>query len=152
MDVNRSRAAGLLFSCAGLYGAIFSFQLLMGTRSRSGAGVFPFVVSILLLLSGVLWVVRGNSKREEAGMERPETTKNLATPFKIVVVTLGFVLTLSRLGFLIASPLFMFSLLFWVGRYRFWVAMALAVAFGVGSWSFFAKILAIDLPKGIWNL
>jgi hypothetical protein len=151
--VNGNRVAGLIFFCAGLYGVAFSFHLLMGSSSQSGAGVFPFSVSILLVLSGVLWSVQGNRKREEkAGIEIQKIISDLATPFKIVVVTLAFVLTVSQLGYLIASSLFLLLLFFWVGRYRLWVATGLAILVGVGSWSFFVKVLAIDLPRGIWNL
>jgi hypothetical protein len=100
-----------------------------------------------------LWSVQGNRKREEkAGIEIQKIISDLATPFKIVVVTLAFVLTVSQLGYLIASSLFLLLLFFWVGRYRLWVATGLAILVGVGSWSFFVKVLAIDLPRGIWNL
>jgi putative tricarboxylic transport membrane protein len=151
--VNGNRVAGLIFFCAGLYGVVFSFPLLMGSSSQSGAGVFPFSVSLLLVLSGVLWFILGNRRKEErAGIEIQKIISDLATPFKIVVVTLAFVLILSTLGYLIASPLFLLFLFLWVGRFRPWVAVGLAILVGIGSWLFFVKVLAVDLPKGILNL
>ena len=74
--------------------------------------------------------------------------KNLATPLKIVGITALFILAFNRAGYLVTSTLYLFILLLWVSRYRVVVSAALAVAIGVGSWYFFAKILAVQLPQG----
>jgi hypothetical protein len=147
-----NRVASLIFFCAGLYGTIFSFPLLTGSSSQSGAGTYPFGVSILLLISGIFWFVRVDKEEETPRVDFKTMMKDLTIPFRIVVVTLAFVLTVNKLGFLIASPIFLFILLSWVGRYKLWIAACTAVIIGIGSWLFFVKVLAIDLPKGIWNL
>ena len=74
--------------------------------------------------------------------------KKMATLLKIVGVTALFIVAFNRAGYLVASSLYLFILLLWVSRYRIFVSAALAVAIGVGSWYFFAKILVVPLPQG----
>lgn len=150
--MTKDRAAGLLFLCSGLYGFYFSFQLPMGRWNEPGPGVFPFLLSLLLLLSGAAWFVRGRPKAAGKG-EREKTdglafVKNLSTPLKIVALTALLILLFNRVGYLISSSLYLFVLLLWVSRYRVAVSAGLAAAIGAGSWYFFAKILSVSLPQG----
>jgi hypothetical protein len=72
------------------------------------------------------------------------------TPLQIVVLTSAFILLLSPLGYLATSTLYLLLLFLWVSRYKLWAAAGLAIVLGVGSWYFFGKLLAVQLPKGIW--
>ena len=76
--------------------------------------------------------------------------RKLVTPLKIIGVTASFILTLDGLGYLVASSLYLFVLFLWVSRYRIWVTMGLAIILGAGSWYLFEKILAVQLPKGLF--
>ncbi len=150
--MTKDRAASLLFLCTGIYGFFFSVQLPLGRWNEPGPGVFPFTLSLLLLLSGAAWFIRGKRTTVENGGEEKAGgfafIKNLATPVKIVILTALFILVFNRAGYLITSTLYLFILLLWVSRYRIVVSAALAVAIGVGSWYFFAKILVVQLPRG----
>ncbi|MBS1238071.1 MAG: Tripartite tricarboxylate transporter TctB family, partial [Deltaproteobacteria bacterium] len=68
---------------------------------------------------------------------------------QIVGITAAFIFLLEPLGYLLASVLFTFALFFLVSRYRMWIAAALAVTFGAGSWIFFTKVLSTPLPQGV---
>jgi putative tricarboxylic transport membrane protein len=150
MKMNENRVGSLTFFFVGIYGLIFSFQLPLGKWNQLGAGAFPLGVSILLVMSGILWFIFGNKKKEKnAGIESSEIKTNLVTPLKIVIVSAGFVLIMNRLGYLVASSLFLFVLFFWVGRYKWWIAMCFAVVLGIASWYFFAKLLDVQLPMGV---
>ena len=150
--MTKDRAASLLFLCAGIYGFYFSVQLPMGRWNEPGPGVFPITLSILLLISGAAWFIRGKGVKSEkdegqkAGLYA--VIKGQATFLKIVVLTALFILTFNRIGYLVASSLYLLFLLLWVSRYRVIVSAALAIAIGVGSWYFFAKILVVTLPQG----
>jgi hypothetical protein len=78
--------------------------------------------------------------------------RKLLTPLQIVVLTAGFIFLLSRLGYLVASTLYLFLIFLWVSRYKLWAAVGLAIVIGGGSWYFFGKLLAVQLPKGLWIL
>ena len=150
--MTKDRAASLLFLCSGIYGFYYSVQLPMGRWNEPGPGIFPSILSILLLISGAAWFIRGKHKAAENGegekADRFAFIKNLATPLKIVALTALLILAFNRVGYLIASSLYLFILLLWVSRYRVVVSAALAAAIGVGSWYFFTKILAVQLPQG----
>jgi putative tricarboxylic transport membrane protein len=151
--MTKDRAASLLFLCTGIYGFVFSVQLPMGRWNEPGPGVFPMTLSLLLLIFGAAWFIRGKQRAEEKDEGRRKAgayafMKNLETPLKIVAVTALFILAFNWLGYLAASSLYLFVLLLWVSRYRVIVSAALAVAIGVGSWYFFAKILVVPLPQG----
>ena len=150
--MTKDRAASLLFLCSGIYGFFFSVQLPMGRWNEPGPGVFPFALSLLLLISGAAWFIRGKRRATEKGEgEKADGfafIKNLATPLKIVALTALLILAFNRVGYLITASLYLFILLWWVSRYRVIVSAALAVAIGMGSWYFFAKILTVQLPQG----
>lgn len=121
----------------------------MGKWNEPGAGMFPLVVSILLCLSGALMFITAKGRVE---IDWPALVKQQWTPFQIVALTAGFIVALDTLGFLVTSSLYVFALLFWVSRYRIWIALGLAVAVGVGSWYVFGRLFETPLPKGPFGL
>ena len=94
----------------------------MGKWNEPGPGVFPITLSILLLISGVSWFILGKRGAEEKSQEEKagwrDIVKTLSTPLKIVGLTALLILTFNRVGYLVASSLYIFILLFWVSRYR----------------------------------
>ena len=150
--MTKDRTASLLFLCSGIYGFYYSVQLPMGRWNEPGPGVFPFTLSLLLLISGAAWFILGKrgkaEKREGEKAGGYAFIKNLATPLKIVGLTALFILIFNWAGYLVTSSLYLFILLLWVSRYKVIVSAALAVAIGMGSWYFFAKILVVQLPQG----
>ncbi|MBU2054249.1 MAG: tripartite tricarboxylate transporter TctB family protein [Proteobacteria bacterium] len=151
--MTKDRAASLLFLLTGFYGFFFSVQLPMGRWNEPGPGVFPITLSGLLLLSGAAWFIRGKRRAgetaegEKAGWYA--IVRNFSTPIKIVVLTALLILAFNRVGYLVGSSLYLFALLFWVSRYRLIYSIGIAVVIGVGSWYFFAKVLAVQLPAGL---
>ena len=63
--MTKDRAASLLFLCSGIYGFYYSVQLPMGRWNEPGPGVFPFTLSLLLLIFGAAWFIRGKGRAEE---------------------------------------------------------------------------------------
>lgn len=151
--MTKDRATSLLFLLIGIYGLYFSAQLPMGRWNEPGPGVFPIALSILLLISGVSWFIVGKggaNGRSETGKAGPgDMIKALATPLKIVAITALLILVFNRVGYLVASSVYIFILLFWVSRYRLIASLLLGLSIGIVSWYFFEKILAVQLPKGL---
>lgn len=154
--MTKDRATSVLFLLTGVYGFFFSIQLPMGRWNEPGPGVFPIALSILLLISGIAWFIVGKGgageKNQAEKTDRRDIIKSLSTPLKIVGITALLILLFNRLGYLVAASLYLFILLFWVSRYRFIVSVLLALSIGIGSWYFFEKILAVQLPKGLLSL
>lgn len=147
--MNKTRAGSLVLFAAGAYGFVLSLRLPLGKLHEPGAGAFPLIVSALLAISGI-FIFATTKERVEIGWR--ELIKQQWTPFQIVALTAGFILALDRLGYLVSSVLYMFALLFLVSRYRLWMAFALAMAIGVGSWYVFGKLFETPLPVGILSL
>ncbi len=147
--MTRERSGSLIFLAAGIYGFIFSIQLPLGKWNQPGPAVFPLALSILLCIFGVSWFIRGKGEREKqetVGLKG--FVRKFMTPIRIVGLTAAFILAFESLGYLLGSTIYLFVLFFWVSRYRLWISLVLAVAFGAGSWLFFEKLLATSLPKG----
>jgi len=151
-DMSKKRIASAIFFLVGIYGLVFSVHLPMGKWNEPGPAVFPVSLSILLLISGVLWFIYGKGKEEKERIDWQELAPKLGTPLKILVVTAAFILTMERLGFLFGSFLYLFVLLLWVSRYKVWTSIAIAIVIGGGSWYFFGKVLSVQLPRGPFPL
>jgi len=102
----------------------------------------------LQLWPGVVCPGRGKGGGE-ATTESGRASWEIRDPLQIVGITAAFIFLLEPLGYLLASALFTFALFFLVSRYRMWIAAALAVTFGAGSWIFFTKVLSTPLPQGV---
>jgi putative tricarboxylic transport membrane protein len=148
--MTKERGGGLIFLAVGIYGLVFSMGLPLGSWNEPGPGVFPLGLSILLCLSGVLWLIRGGGKGGPAPAPAGGGIRRYGTAFRIVGLTAAFILALEPLGYLLASILYLLVLFAWVSRYRPRTALLLAVTFGVGSWLFFQKLLTTQLPAGLW--
>jgi putative tricarboxylic transport membrane protein len=154
VKMTNERWGSLFFLAVGAYGIIFSLRLPFGKWQNPGPGVFPLTLSVVLFTSGVIWFLLGKGlggKAEEKTSEN-EPIKAWDKSAKIVFVIAGFILLLERLGYLLASTLFVFVLLAWISRYRIWVAACLAIGIGVGSWLFFGKLLSVQFPRGLVSL
>ncbi len=152
--MNKEKAGSLIFLITGIYGFIFSIRFPMGKWNEPGPGIFPLCVSILLFTSGILgFIHRKAAGEEKTRIDWHDGIRKLAPLLKIVGLTAAFILALDQVGYLVASTLYLFLLLFWVSRYKLWTATGLAVVLGLGCWYFFVKILEINLPRiGIWFL
>ncbi len=149
--MNKERAGGFIFLFIGIYGFIFSIQLPLGKLHEPGPGVLPLSLSTLLCISGLLWLILGKGGgREKARIDLRGIIRKSLTPLQIVMLTVAFIFLLDLLGYLVASTLYLFLIFLWVSRYKLWAAIGLAVVIGGGSWYFFGKLLAVQLPKGLW--
>jgi putative tricarboxylic transport membrane protein len=148
--MGRQRVAGIIFLFIGILGFADSLRFSWGSWAEPGPAPFPLAVSLLLSIAGIVKIVQDHKAGENGGrIEWSTTARGFLTPLKILGATLVFILVLERLGYLVATLLFMFALFLWVCRYRVWIAMGLSVAIGVGSWYFFETILKVQLPEGL---
>ncbi len=73
-------------------------------------------------------------------------------PVLIIVLTAVFILAFERIGYMVATSLYLLALFLWVCRYRLWTALGLSAGLTIVNWIFFEKILGLALPSGPWNL
>jgi putative tricarboxylic transport membrane protein len=149
----KDRVGGLIFLLTGFYGLIYSRSLPMGRWNEPGPGAFPFGLAVLLAFSGIMIMARAKSKKEENQKGRArEFLRNLFTPLLIVLLTLGFILTLERVGYAASVMVYLFIIFFGICRYKLPLAAGMSVVFGLGSWYLFVKILGVQLPLSFWGI
>lgn len=150
--MNKERAGSLFFLFAGIYGFVLSVQIPIGRLNEPGPGILPLCLSILLIISGISWLILGKGKDGEGARMDLREIRKLETPLRIVVLSTAFILTFTLLGYLVAATLYLLLTFLWISRFKFWVAISLAVCIGGGSWYFFGKVLSVQLPKGLLPL
>lgn len=151
--MNKEHVGGLIFLLTGVYGITFSLSLPMGRWNEPGPGAFPFGLAILLAFSGIMIIARAKRKREQKKEgEGRESLRNLITPLSIILLTLGFILALERVGYVSSVWVYLFILFFGICRYKLPLAAGMAAVFGLGSWYLFVKILGVQLPLSFWGI
>jgi putative tricarboxylic transport membrane protein len=148
-EVFLSLAALLL----GLIVAISSLAHNIGTLTKPGPTLLPFLTALCLILTGffsLIGALRGS------GHDSADTNRLLdRSVFKVVavVVAMGvYTLILASVGYLL-STFFLLAFLFKTAGFRSWIA-ALATSFLVTSSSYllFAYALKVRFPTGIFSL
>jgi putative tricarboxylic transport membrane protein len=147
--MSKERGAGLIFLFIGLLGFICAVRLPIGSLWDAGPGMLPLGVSLLLLLSGVFWLIHGSTRSDRhTTIHWRDAHTNSITPLKILGATTAFALLLDKLGYLMTTSLYLFALFYWISAFRMSTAIGIALAAGAGSWYLFDQILAVPLPEG----
>jgi putative tricarboxylic transport membrane protein len=147
--MNQHRAGGLFFLFVGIFFIPLALELPIGTFTEPGPAVFPLALSSLLFIIGLITIFPGKKKTTADGNR---DAANLAKPLAIILLTLGFIMVMGRLGYLLSSFVYLFGLFSLVSRYRWFYSAILSVILAAGTWYFFGKILGIFLPMGVLNL
>lgn len=148
--MNRERSGGLFFFLIGMYAFFRSIKLPLGTWSQPGPGVFPLILSILLSIVGALIFISGKGKARIESYR--DIIRKQARAWQIIALTAAFIFAFDRVGYLMASALYMFFLFLWVCHFKLWGSVFLAGVLAPGSWYFFEKILGLNLPTLPWGL
>ena len=123
----------------------------MRMGDRLGPKLFPSIVGILAIASGIVLVIQERkpekrSKKADFGFIRHKEVwlKILLT----TIVGIAYGLVMDSLGFLIPTTLFMFFISTLINKGRLIQNFLLAVAFSVITYGVFAVALKLSLPRG----
>jgi putative tricarboxylic transport membrane protein len=147
--MTKDHIGGLFFLFIGVWVFSLSIKLPIGRLAEPGPALLPLSLSILLSIMGILIFVSGKGKPKIGSRM---AIRKMAKPLAIILLTLAFIIFMGRLGYLVTSFLYLFSLFFFVCRLRLFVAVILSGALAAGSWYLFGNILGIQLPRGPWIL
>jgi hypothetical protein len=125
----------------------------VGSLSDPGAGFFP-LVSVIVLVLGIIGVIvrrlMGNSEPQPA---RPATEHVVAEPggrvraIALMVLSVLYVLVTARFGDLVSGICFVVLVLIAMGN-RLWVALVGGIAVGLAAHYLFVNLLSIPLGHG----
>lgn len=125
-------------------------KLPLGSAARPGAGVYPFLVGVLLLVLSLFLLVqsvRGKGTRDEAEPfpRGPDLERVVAVSLSVVL----FVMLLAPLGYALSSALLMAATCRLLGQDNWKTIVLVSVACAVLSYFLFARLLGVPLPKGV---
>lgn len=145
----------LFWIAFGIFVAAYSYGIGLGKLLDPGPGLFPFVLSLTVVLLSACKLGKFNSikkDKEELIQEKKETpSENTGKTVILVLVLLVYAFLLEPLGFLITS-FFTMVILLRVGGYTQWVRIIVyAAIISIVSYTGFT-FLGTQLPSGILGL
>lgn len=110
------------------------------------AYVFPLVLGGLLLLLSILYFL--DSGRKPEGKPLMDGV-NVPLLLKLMGATLAYALVLAKLGFVVATSLFLTGAMALLGNRKWGRTVTIGVGFSVVVYTLFAYVLKVPLAQGI---
>ena len=136
--------SGLMFITVGVIFAVGATNYSMGTSARPGAGYFPMILSVAMVLLGAIVLFKSLVIETEGG--DPIGAVAWRPLFVIVLAIIVFGLSLERLGLLITVPLLIVISSFAGGEFGWKGVLANAAVLTFGAWGIFVWGLKLTLP------
>jgi putative tricarboxylic transport membrane protein len=119
-----------------------------------GPQAFPALVGIGLLISGLLLLGETWRRRRAAGFAPvapadPIERRSRAILAAMTAWTALYYFAFERAGYVVATVVYMFALLAFFNRGRWWVNAASAAGFTLAAYMLFTSFLQVALPRGI---
>jgi len=119
-----------------------------------GPQAFPALVGIGLLISGLLllgetWRQRRAADFAPATPADPIERRSRAILAAMTAWTALYYFAFERAGYVVATVVYMFALLAFFNRGRWWVNAASAAGFTLAAYILFTSFLQVALPRGI---
>jgi hypothetical protein len=124
--------------------------------SKLAPGHYPMAVAVLLAALAIMLLgktfkgqnrIEKNDSQEEI-IRNPKAVQHLLTGF---VLFSAYVISVPILGFVSATPLFVFLFIWSIGRYSLLLTIPIAVVIPALLWIIFAWWLSVPVPKGPWG-
>lgn len=163
--MSRSQSiANLIVIALGIFVVYHSYySLKLGILITPGAGFLPFLCGLALMVLGVIWrlqtlLFKSPAKAEPAGDPlgaacEVETTRLPGSRLKLwlaFAATVIYAGLFERIGFLLATLVFMLGWQVVVERERWLRAIIITVLCTVGMYSLFRLLLRVELPSNPW--
>jgi lysylphosphatidylglycerol synthetase-like protein (DUF2156 family) len=135
-------AAALVALVVGVLGAIGSLALGLGRLTQPGPGLWPFAISVVIVVLSVVLLVTGR------GLEDTERFSKSSLLTAVALVTLvALAALLPVIGFEIPSLLLVFVWLRWLGRESWRSSIVISIVTVAAFYVLFVVLLQIPLPR-----
>ena len=118
-------------------------------QSAYGPHFFPQVLSLLLLISSVLLIVQALKGRALKNLEKINKSGFIQV-FITIVLAIAYLVGMQYIGFLPATILFLYLVMFSLGQKKLWVRITSSVLVSSAVYGIFRFFLKIPLPEGIF--
>jgi putative tricarboxylic transport membrane protein len=136
--------AGALIALVGVIALVGAWPLELWSDFGPGPGFLPAALGAALAIMGPAVALASLRTRETS---RPSVS-SLRKPLVVTGVMAAYLALLNVLGFVVATALFLFTLMRWVEARGTGQAAVLAVCIAVGLHLLFAVVLETPLPSG----
>ena len=149
-SADRVTAALLLaFAVAFSVGALKQYQ--WWGSGGPGPAFMPFWLGLVMALLA-LWLLIRSWKQEHPGEGWLPRGEGLRDMLVVLAATIAFVALLNVTGMIIGTALYLAFLVRYLGRHRWWVTFAIALAAAGFNWLVFVHWLRVPMPEGmIWT-
>ena len=139
--------------CLSLVVCLESIRLGIGEPQNPGMGFLPFLASSLFFFLSLIVLIRNLTGRGERGdMEPPLTRKIFQKPIILIIGLSGYTLIFNILGFLLATLLLIFLILFIFDPKKWYMHIVIAAIAVNLSFLIFCKWLQVPLPTGVFHI
>ena len=149
-NADRVTAALLLaFSVAFAAGALKQYQ--WWGSGGPGPAFMPFWLGLVMALLALVLLLRSLKQQNpgDAWLPRGEGLRDMLV---VLAATIAFVALLKVTGMIIGTALYLAFLVRYLGRHRWWVTLAIALAAAGFNWLVFVHWLRVPMPEGmIWT-
>jgi putative tricarboxylic transport membrane protein len=147
----RDAMSAAVLALVALFALVVSARMEMDHAARPGPGFFPLLVSAALLLVSLALGVRAwRHPPSTAAAEAPAPSRVWALIATIVALAV-YITAFDRVGFVVSTVALLAFLFGALGRYRWPVALAGAVAVALAARLVFDTWLQVRLPADVWG-
>jgi high-affinity Fe2+/Pb2+ permease len=144
-NADRITAVLLLIVSAAFAAGALKFYKWWG-HDGPGSAFLPFWLGVVMACLAALMLVR-SSKELAEWLPKGEAGKRVLV---VLGVTAAFIALLKVLGMVVGTALFLIVLVRYLGRHRWWVTIAIALAAAALNWLVFVRWLRVPMPEGMF--
>jgi putative tricarboxylic transport membrane protein len=134
-----------------LFALVLSARMEMQHATHPGPGFFPLVVSAALLLVSLALGVRAWRLSPSPDAVESSSPPRVLTLAGTVVALAVYITAFDRVGFVLSTTALLAFLFGALGRYRWPVALGIAVAVALAARLVFDTWLQVRLPADLWG-
>ena len=140
----RDFLSGLMFSIVGVVFAVGATNYKMGTSARPGAGYFPLILSVIMIILGCVVLFKSLTIETEGG----DPVGDIAwRPLLVIVAAIAaFGVTLPLLGMLAAVPILIVMVSFAGNEFKWTGVIINSVVLTAFAWFVFVWGLKLTIP------
>jgi putative tricarboxylic transport membrane protein len=149
-SADRVTAALLLaFAVAFSVGALKQYQ--WWGSGGPGPAFMPFWLGLVMAILALSMLLR-SLKQKDPGAAWLPRGEGLRDMLVVLAATVAFIVLLKVTGMIIGTALYLAFLVRYLGRHRWWVTLAIALAAAGFNWLVFVHWLRVPMPEGmIWT-
>ncbi len=113
------------------------------------SGYFPFYIAVLMSIASIANLVRALRGQSENGADTFVTTPAFKRVLAVLIPAIIYVAVINYIGIYVASGLFIFAFMIFLGRESIFKAIAVSVAVPLALFFMFEIWFLVPLPKGL---